>query len=163
MCLMISILNIASLFPDVIYTQDCEKYSINKGAFMTKEELKEYQHAIKNINLLEEQLAIIDSKLTRTTSILSDLPKGKSSKDMTNELTAKRIEIENTINKNLAKAYTCCSQIEKAIDSLSEREKLLMRLRYIKCFTWEEICADMGYSWNRIHYIHREALRQISS
>jgi RNA polymerase sigma factor (sigma-70 family) len=130
---------------------------------MTKNDLKEYQYTIKNIELLKDQLDIIDSKLTNTTHTFSHLPKHKSKIDMTNEWVSKRIEIENTINKNLAKAYANCNRIEQAIESLPQREKYLMRLRYIQGLVWEKICQEMNCSWRRIHSIHLDALRMIAN
>ena len=77
---------------------------------------------------------------------------------MTNDLLAKRVDLQNLINKKLIKAYASQSMIENIIESLPEKEKLLMRLSYIKGLSWENICREMNYGGNRIHHIHRQAL-----
>ena len=52
--------------------------------------------------------------------------------------------------------------VEQAIDTLEQRERVLMRYRYIQGLTWEEICVAMHYSWRQVHRIHASALQQLA-
>ena len=126
---------------------------------MTKEQLKEYRYMIMNIERLEEQLMEIDTRLTKTTKPLSDMPKNITPRDMTNDLLARRIDLQNLISKKLSKAYASCAFIEEVIERMPEKEKLLMRLRYIKGSAWKIICIKMNYSWRQVHNIHKKALQ----
>lgn len=126
---------------------------------MTKQRLQEYLWLKKNIIKLEEELAEIDTRLTKTTRPLSDMPKNKTPKDLTNELLARKIDLQNTINSKLVKCYVELETIEKAISSLPNREQCLFRLRYIQGATWEDICVELNYSLSQIHKLHGETLK----
>lgn len=76
---------------------------------------------------------------------------------------AKIVEVQEEINRQLQKSYELMAKIEKAIEKLPEREKYLIRARYIDCKSWEQIAVDMSYSWRQIHYIHANALKLLSS
>jgi len=90
---------------------------------MTKQRLQEYLWLKKNISSLEEQLAEIDSKVMRTTTALSQTPKGKPKDDAQAKLIAKKIKLEDTINRKIGKLYLEAEMIEKAITALPQREQ----------------------------------------
>lgn len=56
-----------------------------------------------------------------------------------------------------------CSAIETAIFSLPVRERIVLRMRYIKGMRWEEICTVTHYSWRQVHRIHGAALARLSA
>ena len=51
--------------------------------------------------------------------------------------------------------------IEGAIDALPSKMRTLCRLYYIEGKTWDQVGADMGYSWSQVHRIHGEALQML--
>lgn len=53
--------------------------------------------------------------------------------------------------------------IEDVIEGLPEREKYLMRLRYIQGCRWETICYKMNYEWRHIHRLHSNILNQLKN
>lgn len=125
---------------------------------MTKAELQEYRSLVKNMQQLEEQLEEIDTRLTKTTKPLSDMPRNKTPKDLTNELLARKVDLENTINKKLAKLYFEAKAIEEAISQLHQREQCIFRLRYIEGESWKDICIKLNYSLSQIHKVHGDTL-----
>jgi len=62
----------------------------------------------------------------------------------------------------IKKRYLCikkCKEITDKIEGLeNEDEKDVLLYRYIKLMKWEDICAEMNYSWRQTHYIHSRAL-----
>lgn len=48
--------------------------------------------------------------------------------------------------------------IERLINQLEPRDRLLMRKKYIECKTWEAICVEMNYSYRNVLYIHGSIL-----
>ena len=128
---------------------------------MTKKELKEYVWIQDNIKELEERLFEIETQATKCTTTLSDMPKGSGTQDKIGNHVVETVAISNMINRELARGRKKMVEIEQAIDGLDEREKRLMRLRYIKGVRWEEICVEMSYSWMQIHRIHADVLRKI--
>ena len=53
-------------------------------------------------------------------------------------------------------------EVEALIASLDDHtERDIMRLRYIKGLTWEEVCVAVNYSWRRTHDLHGMALDKL--
>lgn len=51
--------------------------------------------------------------------------------------------------------------IERLINQLESRDRILMRKKYIECKTWEEICVEMNYSYRNVLYIHGNILSKL--
>jgi RNA polymerase sigma factor (sigma-70 family) len=129
---------------------------------MTKYDLMQYRWILKNIEKLEEKLLEIDAQLQRITTRYTLVPVSRTgSRDVMGELIVKKIEVEEEINRKLQESYRKLREIERVIEKLDEKEKLLMRLRYIYGKSWGEICDEMNYSWKQIHRIHKQALDKL--
>ena len=106
----------------------------------------------------------IDTKLTKSTSnINDDIVTTTKDNDKFTSLIHDRMEIEDKIRKEIKKAYKEATFIEQTINNLPEREKYLMRLRYIQGCKWEVICVKMNYEWTHIHRIHGRILRLLET
>ena len=128
---------------------------------LTKKELSEYYWTKKNIEKLEEKLLEIDTQLRRVTARYTLVVTKGGTRDILGELIAKKIAVEEEINKQLQYSYELLRKIENAIKVLPQREQYLIRARYIEGKKWEEICVEMHYSWPQIHRIHRKALDKL--
>ncbi|MEG6521168.1 sigma factor-like helix-turn-helix DNA-binding protein [Desulfotomaculum sp. 1211_IL3151] len=127
---------------------------------MTKQELQEYYWVRRNIQRLKDKLLELETEATKQTTILNHAPKGGGyNKDKIAGLVAKIMEVQDEINGQLQGSYALLAKIEKAIRVLPQREGYLIRARYLDLKTWEQIAADMHYSWRWIHRIHSEALK----
>lgn len=126
--------------------------------------MQAYYWTRRNIDLLEEKLAELESEATRQTAQLTRERKAKHyDPDRLAELVAKIIEVKEEINRQLQQSYELVAKIEKAIAGLPEREKYLIRARYIDCKSWEQVAVEMNYSWKQIHRIHAIALKLLAS
>lgn len=104
----------------------------------------------------------IDTKLTKSTSSINDdIVTTTKDNDKFTSLIHDRMEIEDKIRKEIKKAYKEATFIEQTINNLPEREKYLMRLRYIEGCKWEVICVKMRYEWRQIHNIHASILKDL--
>lgn len=128
-----------------------------------KEKLKEYVWINKNIEQLENELLVIESRVMKVTTTLSDLPRMQGHNDTLADNVSDMIEIQNAINRKLPELYKVRLEIENMIDKLSEIEQHLIRARYIEDKHWEVICVEMVYSWSQIHCIHSNILKKISN
>ncbi len=97
-----------------------------------------------------------------TTQLTADKVTATKDPDKFTNLINKRIEVEEMINNEIVKGLKEMQNIENIINGLPEREKLLMRLRYIEGLKWETICYKMDYSWKHIHNIHSAILKKIN-
>ena len=128
-----------------------------------KARLNEYKWIQENIINLENRLLEIDTKLQKITNTLqTDIVQVSKDSDKWTLLIQKKLDLQELINAEVANGYKEMAKLEGLISELSEREKLLIRYRYIDCLEWELICVKMHYSWRQIHYIHSDALRKLS-
>ena len=127
-----------------------------------KRKLQNYIWIKENIQSLEDRLLEIDTQLTKiTTNLENEKVQTTKDPDRWTNLINERIEVEEMINRELCRCLKEIQYIENIISKLPEREKLLMRLRYIDNLKWEEIALKMNYTWQHMHRIHAKALNKI--
>lgn len=75
--------------------------------------------------------------------------------------TLEKIEIcEERINKKIDKLVDLKAEIDAAIDQMEDvEERLLLKYRYLKSESWEDIAMDLNVSYRTVHRIHASALR----
>ena len=83
-----------------------------------KEKFKNYYWINKNIEQLEDELLVIESRVMKVTQTFSDLPKMKGHHDKLADNVSDMIEIQNKINKKLPELYKLRSEIEELINKL---------------------------------------------
>ena len=127
---------------------------------MTKQKLLEYMWLKKSTKQLEERIEEIDTLLTRTTRSLSDMPRSQAPKDLTNDLLARKIDLQRQLEREMNHCLIELEEIDKAISKLPHREQCLFRMRYIEGRKWENICLKLGYSERQCYRIHGEALKK---
>jgi len=133
---------------------------------MTKQELREYYWIQRNIEKLEnriEELVAIATKQTAKIKNDADAIHGTGGySDRSGDAMAEMADLREELEGQLQKALALQLGIEQAIKDLPEREKYLIRARYVEQKRWEQIAVDMGYSWKQTHRIHGEALRLLA-
>ncbi|SDZ19001.1 sigma factor-like helix-turn-helix DNA-binding protein [Tindallia californiensis] len=131
---------------------------------ITKKELQEYCWLKQNIRRNEERLFELQEQARfKSREMKEDNTKcTPENGDRIGNYVSEIIIVRDIINRDLQKAYRVQAKILKAINTLPEREKLLMTLRYIDCLTWEEVAAEMGYTWQHLHRIHPKCLDVLS-
>jgi|GEM_PF-4497547 len=128
---------------------------------MTLERLKNYQQLVFSICRLEEQLAEIDTKLTKTTTTITGMPKNKTPKDITNELLAQRVDLHDLINKKMVSAAVEVAQISQAILELPEPAQSIFRLRYLEGRRWDVIAIAVSYGRSQVFKIHSDTVKEM--
>ncbi len=128
---------------------------------MTLERLKNYRQLVFSICRMEEQLAEIDTKLTRTTTTLTGMPKCKTPKDITNELLAQRVDLHDLINKKLVSASVEVAQISQAILELPEPARSIFRMRYLDGQQWAIIAVALNYGRSQVFKIHYDTVSEM--
>ena len=69
-------------------------------------------------------------------------------------------EREQRINEKIDKLVDLKTEIDAAIDQMSSaEERLLLKYRYLKNESWEDIAMDLNVSYRTVHRIHASALR----
>ncbi len=69
-------------------------------------------------------------------------------------------EREQRINEKIDKLVDLKTEIDVAIDQMNNaEERLLLKYRYLKNESWEDIAMDLNVSYRTVHRIHASALR----
>ena len=131
---------------------------------MTKERLRQYQHIAQETAQIEEMLRDVEEAMAAPrVPALDGMPHGHTVQgSLIETLVARRDELIRRYQAKLEELATAMLDIEEAIEALEPVERQLMRLRYIKGRTWEEICVEMSYSWRQTHRLHAQALAKLA-
>ena len=69
-------------------------------------------------------------------------------------------EREQSLNEKIDRLVDLKTEINAAIDKLEDvEERLLLKYRYLKNESWEDIAMDLNVSYRTVHRIHAAALR----
>ncbi len=72
-------------------------------------------------------------------------------------------ECEQRINEKIDKLVGLKAEINAAIDQMENvEERLLLKYRYLKSESWEDIAIDLNVSYRTVHRIHASALRNFA-
>lgn len=131
---------------------------------MTKERLRSYQPIAREKAQIEDMLLDLENAMTAPrVQVLDGMPHGQTVQgSLVETLVARRDELVHRYQTKLEELATAMLEIEAAIETLEPVERQLMRLRYIKGYTWEAICVEMSYSWRQTHRLHAEALTKLA-
>lgn len=142
---------------------------------MTSKEKKRillrYGEIDRHIDELEAEKSFWWSRVTSTSPVMSDLPKGGGSDGTLLEVSVENImKIEQQINDEIDRLATLRDKISSAIQSMTdEREKRVLYLAYIgkssasgqKRLKLHQIAREMNYSERQVKRLHGYALLHI--
>lgn len=126
---------------------------------ITKEELRGYIHLQAEVQEVQESIEKLRQQAFMISATkINGAPAGSGSPDKIANNLAKLESLQDYYFDKLDKKLDLQHRIEDAIESLPDRERRLMRYRYIDGKNWIDIAATMGYSWKQTHRIHSKAL-----
>jgi len=88
-------------------------------------------------------------------------PRSNSNQDRTSKLAAQIADLQTMYEEKIQALVERQIEIEKAIDRLDPIERRLIRLRYIDCNDWDDICDEIVYSERQMFNIHGIALEKL--
>ena len=130
---------------------------------MDKHQLKQYIGLGLEIEQLEEEIMRLESSLLSTPCPRNDgMPRSvKPYHDNMAEAVAKLVDLINILQNKVELYRSSRLEIERAIEVLDSADRLLMRLRYIKGKIWEDVAEELGYSYQAVHWRHKNILRHM--
>lgn len=124
-----------------------------------KEKLQRYAYTLEYAKELEEKLASTRERMTSISSMkYDDISASSGVNDKIGNAIAKLIELEHDYLDKICELADLELEINAMINILDAKEQKLIRLRYLKCEKWEDICGYMGYSWQGVHKLHNSIL-----
>lgn len=128
-----------------------------------KEYLAGYRKACKKIESLKEQLeSLLEIEQSVRSQQLLDMPKGSNRHQDLSDLMVKLEDLQAQIADAITDSCKIKLEIEEMLWKLDDPEEArVLRFRYIYFMTWEEISETMNYSNRQIHYIHKNAIKNL--
>lgn len=131
---------------------------------MTKERLKQCQALKREIRQLRERIQELQYTAGSPASpALSGKPIHHGGASTVETEVLRMAALMDLYNEKLSTLLAEQKAIEDAIESLPATERCLMRARYIEGEKWEDVCVEIGYSWQQTHRIHARALKAIGN
>lgn len=125
-----------------------------------KKELYSYSHSKRLEERKLEQIEEIKTKLTKTTAVLSDMPRGTSDNDKMSsniakllELISEHIEIMQEEEENLIK-------ITKKIKEIEQPFRNILELRFVEGMKIEEVSVEIDKEYRYTKKLIRKAIQR---
>ena len=125
-----------------------------------KKELYSYSHSKRLEERKLEQIEEIKTKLTKTTAVLSDMPRGTSDNDKMSsniakllELISEHIEIMQEEEENLIK-------ITKKIKEIEQPFRNILELRFVEGMKIEEVSEEIDKEYRYTKKLIRKAIQR---
>lgn len=124
-----------------------------------KEFLSRYLEILAEEKDIREEIAYWESKAQKVTASWSAVPSGGKGSDKVQTGAIKVAELRESLMDKINQLAAVRIEIERAIGTVQDdTQRRLLRLRYIKGMTLQQIAVEMNYSCRHICNIHGYAL-----
>lgn len=132
---------------------------------MKREKLAEVRESYKEIRELKGKIIECETMRTSPRSAVYGTERVQTSLkgDVQAENIDKINELLDLYNQRLKERTELIFEFEKALEKLNAKQRRMMRLYYIDCKTWEQVCVEMNISWTGLHRIRRAAVDKIAN
>ncbi|HIT90128.1 MAG TPA: DUF1492 domain-containing protein [Candidatus Merdenecus merdavium] len=124
-----------------------------------KEYLKSYEPLVLAAKIADRKVIDCRRDKVSISMFYDDMPHGTDKKDLSDYI----VRLEKLEKDQVNARYDKISryvEIEQRIEMLKdEDQKNLLKIKYLECKTWTEVCEEVGYEWAQVHRIHNKALR----
>ena len=133
---------------------------------MTKEELKRKLRSAfaiqKQIEAEYVELQNLRDNASRITPAYSLAPGGSGTGQRIENAMAKIVDAENIIQSEMENLMVALGEIRQLISLVDDPVlRLILHKRYLCYQKWEQIAADLSYTWVHTHRLHGKALNAI--
>lgn len=120
-----------------------------------KQWLGQYQKAIK---FAERCFRDLDTSYLRSPK-MDGMPRGSVNGDNVERMAIHELELQERAEKAREEALKLADEIYDAIDGLEDYgQKMVLVLRYIYGFNWDEVAMNTNMSLRTVHRLHGRAL-----
>lgn len=125
-----------------------------------KKELYSYLHSKKLEEKKLEQIEEIKAKLTKTTSVLSDMPKGTPDNDKMSKNVARLLELISEHIKMMEEEENNLIRITKKIKQVDQPYRNILELRFVMGRKIEEVSVDIGKTYRYTKTLIKKAIKK---
>ena len=136
---------------------------MSKQKLSAKDYLSQAYRIDQRINSKIEQVQSLRALAEKATATLSHTPPGGTRNiHRMEDIIAKMVDLENTINADLNRLVDLKREITTVIKCVAAPELLtLLELRYLSYKTWEEIAVGLHFDIRHIYRMHGRALKEV--
>lgn len=133
---------------------------------MTKDELKQKLRSAfvlqKQIEAEYVELQNLRDNASRITPAYSLAPGGGGNGQRIENAMAKIVDMGNILQSDIERLMVALGEIRQLVALVDDPVlKLVLHKRYLCYQKWEQIAADLNYSWQWLHKMHGRALNKI--
>ena len=129
---------------------------------VAKKFLQQVKLCDKHINNKLEELANLRDLSLRITSNISGNGGHSGPGDKVGNAVARIVDLEREINESIDKYVDLKHQVEAVIEQITDPDEVeVIYKRYFRFKKWEEIAAEMNYTYQGVCKIHGRALQSV--
>lgn len=125
-----------------------------------KKELYSYLHSKKLEEKKLEQIEEIKAKLTKTTSVLSDMPKGTTDHDKMSKNIAILLDLISEHIKIMTEEEENLIRITKKINQVEQPYRNILELRFVKGMKVEEISVELDRDYRYTKKLIKKSIKK---
>lgn len=136
---------------------------VNKENERKKDYLKSYKSAVIAAKVIQEEIDELRLDKMHPSVISDGMPHASTCSDLSS-YAVKLIELEEKLRAARYKKIKLHMEISDCIEAMeNETEKCLLRLKYLRCKTYEEIAEYMDYSLRQAYSVHLSAINNFKT
>ena len=117
----------------------------------------------KEINQMLNELERIRCSLMRSPQ-LKQVSVRESKVGLKDDVYIKMIEYNDKINQKVDELIDTKKKVFDIIEQIKDqKQRLILKMRYVDCEKWEDIEQELHVSKNTMHRIHRKAIKEFNS
>lgn len=125
---------------------------------MTRNDLRAYQMAKKDVEKINEELKEMESRLySPKAPSLDGMPKASGVTGM-DDLIIKYLDLQRKYKRRMADMVKAFEEIDEEINLLPASERYVIRCRYVLGMTVREIAEELSYSERQVARIQKRAM-----
>lgn len=130
---------------------------------MVKEDLYKLRNAVKNIEMLKENIARLESRRIspRGAAYGSERVQSSTKGDIQPEQTHKIDVLLEKYRKELSEILDMRIEFEGMLEGMEQTKKQIARLYYCEGKIWEEIWKETGYCVRHLTRLNREIISEL--
>lgn len=125
-----------------------------------KKELYSYLHSKKLEERKLEQIEETKTKLTKTTTILSDMPKGTPDNDKMSKNIARLLDLIGEHIRIMEEEEENLIRITKKINQVEQPYKNILELRFVQGLKIEEVSVELNKEYRYTKKLIRKAIQK---
>lgn len=111
---------------------------------VTRDDLKDYKRLKLQIRQLREQIADLEDITAGVSSMEITGVKNSEFKDKIAEILIKKDELRGRLVDEINQCLELSEKIERFLNALCERDRIMLKLMYVKGLSWTKTCESMN-------------------